>query len=998
MGTGAGRWRAVALCGLALCGLAGCREGGGVRTVQAFAELDRTSLDFGDVPVGEWKALSVHIRNVGEVPFRATDVVQLDGNPSFQISLDPSERIQPGESREVAVRFHPLAEQELTDHFRVDVDAEHRPTGLLSVRGRGAPTPIPVSAATLDFQTLEKDSDRTLAVTVRNPVDLPLSVSLAGRSAGQFTTDAIDVPPHGERTVSTRYAPHDNGDSAAELQMRACGDCTPTVVGLTGRAVPSAFSFDPAPMPFDQIPVHQSTQSFTQATNITWRPVSISTLTTSDVSFVPLEGPQGQTVGPGESVAMKVQFNARTSGPWVGTLNVHYVSDRARQSDEVLDARGGRPQLALTPVSIDFGDLPVGGKVERTVRLTNAGSTGDLHFTGLRADGDVGQFGAQPPLRGKTAYAWSGSWPTLGADALPIAPGTDALDVKVAFQPVAEGTFQATLFFQSDDMFSPERQVVVTGHAHTSGPCSFRLLPQPRLDFGNVPQGSGAVLGFRFENAGTAECAVKDIHLSQDAGGAFFMPGGALAGGVLEKDDAFSAMIAFKAPADGIYQGELTLTVNDPDHPVVHLPLAAVAQQSCLYATPNFLDFGPIRADCEPGTRHVLIQNQCPFPISLTGEWIGAGTSDQFSLQSAPSLPQTLQPVQGLDSVVAYARDVWGQHYSPLFFQAAGEGAPFLVPLLAETNHDGLEVEHFIQGTDNQLDVLFVVANTTTMQAYQDRLAQAVPGWMADAAAKGVDLRVGVTTTGLVARSGLCPGGAQGGEAGRLFPVDASTPRVVTPTTANATHALATNLHVGICHNLVQGLETMRAALTPPLSDHADDPLTPAPNDGNLGFLRTTARLAVVALADEDDHSGFDPQGYVELLRGLKGAGMAHRVSFSALVPTDQRCTTAGPSAPRFTQVANATHGTVESVCGASADYERLLEGLTQRAAGLQQAFTLSQTPGDPATLQVTVDGAVPPDGSWHYDAASNAIVFAEAPTPGQDVAVRYRAVCAGAP
>jgi len=491
---------------------------------------------------------------------------------------------------------------------------------------------------------------------------------------------------------------------------------------------------------------------------------------------------------------------------------------------------------------------------------------------------------------------------------------------------------------------------------------------------------------------------VKDIHLSQDAGGAFFMPGGALAGGVLEQNDAFSAMIAFRPPQDGVYQGELSLTVNDPTQPVAHLVITGVAQASCLYATPNFLDFGPIRADCEPGTRHVLIQNQCPFPISLQSEWIGPGTSDQFSLQSAPALPQTLQPVQGLDSVVAYSRDVWGQHYSPLFFQAAGEGAPFLVPLLAETNHEGLEVEHFIQGTDNQLDVLFVIANTTTMQAYQDRLAQALPGWLADAKAKGVDLRVGVTTTGLVERSNLCPGGAQGGEAGRLFPVDASGPRVVTETTPNAAQALANNVQVGICHNLVQGLETMRAALSPPLSDHADDPLSPQPNDGNLGFLRPTARLAVVALADEDDHSGFDPEGYVEFLRGLKGAGMAHRVSLSALVPTDSRCTTAGASAPRLAQVANGTNGVVDSVCGTSADYAQLLDGLTQRAAGLQQDFRLTQVPGEPETIQVTVNGAVPPEGSWHYDAPSNAIVFNVAPTPGQDVAVHYRAVCADRP
>lgn len=1001
MRTGAADRRGRWLIHVLLCAglwLLACRPVGGVRTVQAYAELDRTELDFGDVAVGEWRTLSLHVRNVGQVPFRAIDVLQLTQSPSFQVSLAPGERIQPGEAREVVVRFHPLAERELTEKLRVEVDAENRPQGVVTVRGRGVKTPIATSDSVLDFETLEKDSSRTLTVTVQNPVDLPLSVSVEGESRGQFTPDAINVPPLGQRTVSTRYFPRESGRSEARLLLRACPDCTPTEVRLVGRAVPSAFVFDPAPMPFDAIPVHQSTQSFTHATNITWRPVSILGLSTSDVSFVPLDAPEGATVGPGQSVPLSVQFNARTAGPWVGTLDVHYTSDKARQSTEVLDARGGRPQLALTPITIDFGELPVGGKVERTVRLTNAGTSGDLHFTGLRAEGDVEAFGASPPLRGKTPSAWGGSWPTLTADALPIAPGADALDVKVSFAPLAEGTFEAHLFFQSDDLFSPEREVVVTGRARTSGPCSFRLLPQPALNFGNVPAGTGAVLGFRFENAGTAECAVKDIHLSADAGGAFFMPGGALAGGVLEENDAFSAMIAFKAKAEGVYRGELSITVNDPDHPVAHLPLLAVAQQSCLVATPNFLDFGPVRVDCEPGIRSVKVSNQCPYPVSLTDAWIGPGTSDQFSFLDAPELPRTLEPAQGVEATFAYARDVFGQHYSPLFFQAEGEGAPLLVPLLAETNLDGEETEHFIQGTDNQLDVLFVVSNTTTMQTYQERLAQAVGGWLQDAEARGVDVRVGVTTTGLVERSALCPGGALGGEAGRLFPVDGTRPRVVTGTTADAAGVLADNLEVGICHNLVQGLETARAALSPPLSDHADAPTTPAPNDGNLGFLRQTARLAVVVLSDEDDHSGFDPESYVEFLRGLKGPGMGHRVSLSALVPVDRRCTTAGSSAPRFTQVANGTQGQVASVCGQAADYRTLLDGLTRRAAGLQRDFHLTMTPADPDAIQVTVDGAVPPTGSWRYDEATQSIVFEEAPAPGQDVAVRYRAVCANPP
>ncbi len=148
-----------------------------------------------------------------------------------------------------------------------------------------------------------------------------------------------------------------------------------------------------------------------------------------------------------------------------------------------------------------------------------------------------------------------------------------------------------------------------------------------------------------------------------------------------------------------------------------------------------------------------------------------------------------------------------------------------------------------------------------------------MPGWISTARARAVDINVGVTSTGLVPRSSQCGGGARGGENGRLFPIDNSRPRIVSSTRADAVSLIQQNLGVGTCHNLEQGLEAMRQALSSPLIDHQKDPRTPDPNDGNLGLLRPPAQLAVIILSDEDDHSGFDPVTYAQFIRSVKGAG-----------------------------------------------------------------------------------------------------------------------------
>ena len=993
------RGRLLALALLATTAVA-CHEGDETRAVQAAAVLDVDVLDFGDVPVGEWRQKQVRIRNVGYVPFFALDALGLGGNPAYEVALGEGDgRVMPGESYLVHVRFHPLKEGVSEETVRVSTDANQGAQAQVRATGLGTPTPIHVSPPLLDYETLEVESERTLEVTVTNPVDLPLTLVVQGDNPDPFTPDTITIAPYASQKVSTKYLPRALGAMGARLEVRACEGCTPSVVDLKGNSVANAFAFDPAPVPFDLIPVHERTQSFTRARNITWRPVTISKLATSDSAFQPLSKPEGTTVQPGETVEMKMEFAARFSGPNMGDLTVHYASDKARQSQVTLDARGGRPTLAVTPVSLDFGELPVGGKVEKVIRITNAGSNGDLRFTGVRADGAYAQFDVDVPTRGTQRYTWSGgTWPTLESNALTLSPGNDALEMKVYFEPKAEGTWQATLYVRSDDLFNPERAIVITGRARASGPCVYELLPQPAMDFGNVAPGRGAAMGFHFRNPGRAECAVKDIHISNDGGGAFSMPGGRLTGGVLVYDTAFSAMVAFRPPAEGTFTGELKLTVNNPAAPTVTLPLKGVSKASCLVATPAFVDFGPIRYDCAAAPRKTYVANRCSEPITVSDAAIGNGTSRQFTLVTPVTQPRVLNPGEGFELEVDYARNVLGQHYSPLYLRTDKEAAPFLIPLLAETNHEGIQVDRYTQGTDSQLDVLFVVSNTSTMSQYQNRLKAAIPDWLQTAKEAGVDVRVGVTSTGLVARGAQCGGGANGGEAGRLFPVDGSNPRVVSGTSANAAADIQENLDVGSCHNLVQGLETMRAALSAPLSEQTDDPRTPQANDGNAGFTRAAARMAVVVLADEDDNSGFSPDSYIQFLQTLKGTGMSHRSQLYALVPTDNSCATAGNEADRFASVANGTGGRVDSIC--RSDYRPLLESVIQRAGDMQADFPLTAAPSGTTEMTVRVQGQVLPATRWMYDAGRNAVVFNTdaVPSAGQAVEVRYRSVCRAPP
>src|SRR5262249_23645710 len=158
----------------------------------------------------------------------------------------------------------------------------------------------------------------------------------------------------------------------------------------------------------------------------------------------------------------------------------------------------------------------------------------------------------------------------------------------------------------------------------------------------------------------------------------------------------------FVAQTSGTYNGEAHITVNNPARPAATLPIHAVSQPSCLVAAPGSLDFGPVRLDCRASTLSTYVSNQCPSTTVINRIEIGPVTSDQSLLPNPPPGPVTLAPGAGVDVAVGYAQRILGQHFSPLWFYPAGEPAPFLVSLLAETDPDGFQLDRFIQGIANQ--------------------------------------------------------------------------------------------------------------------------------------------------------------------------------------------------------------------------------------------------------------------------------------------------------
>ncbi len=296
----------------------------------------------------------------------------------------------------------------------------------------------------------------------------------------------------------------------------------------------------------------------------------------------------------------------------------------------------------------------------------------------------------------------------------------------------------------------------------------------------------------------------------------------------------------------------------------------------------------------------------------------------------------------------------------------------------------------WVQSANNQIDILWVIDNSTSMVGEQEILARGFASFATQLDDAGIDFHLGVTTTSF--ENGDPRAGVLLGE-----------PSVLTATDDYA-DAFTTRATQAVSTVKPSAKEKGLAAATFALSG-----VMTLPGGPNAGFLRADAQLLVVFVSDEDDCSDngiLDPHGpeacYTQSDRLPAVAGFLEQlwarktaraqVQVGAIVGTSSsRCPEVFPGR-RYIEAAELTGGLVGDIC--EADWSGVLEDLGLTAVGIRSAFELSAA-AVPGSLRVEIDGDAveesPSDG-WTYDAASGFLTFhgPAVPPRGSTIVARY--------
>lgn len=309
--------------------------------------------------------------------------------------------------------------------------------------------------------------------------------------------------------------------------------------------------------------------------------------------------------------------------------------------------------------------------------------------------------------------------------------------------------------------------------------------------------------------------------------------------------------------------------------------------------------------------------------------------------------------------------------------------------------------DSFTQGNasfNNQLDILFVVDNSGSMQPYQDNLANNFNSFIQAFVTKGYDFKIAVTSTQAYLSNAAHTGNSNYARFSDGY-FSHTGIRVITPSTPNLTNVFMTNVRIGTNGaGDERAFSSFREALNNPV---------------NSGFLRNQAFLSVIILSDEDDFSGdgrcqncgtshnynaatLDPvASYLTQLDQItRSTAPYRRYNVNAIAVIDQACYQANQGTGsimgvRYMDLVGRAQGLLGSICDTS--FATTLNAMQSNIAELSTQFYLERIP-DPATIIVKVNGALVPNNAvngWIYIASSNSIMFKGSAVPPQGATIQ---------
>jgi len=496
-----------------------------------------------------------------------------------------------------------------------------------------------IGSSSLTFSTVVIGSSQTLNDTISNTSAASVTISAVTASDSEFNVTAPALPlmlAAGKSVaLSVCFTPKNAGATSGQISLMTDEAVNNKhAVAVSGKAVAAGqIIVSPSSVSFGNVQVGKSEAQTATLTNSGGSSVTISQAAASSAGFSLSGLALPVTLSPGQNTPVSIVFAPTVAGVAKGSISMTGVASLTTTTTPGASS-GTKPtnasvsvtgdgivpgQVGVTPGSINFGNVTVGGTQTQTATLTNSGGTSVT----------------------VTQAAATGAGFNLSGLTLPfaLAVGQSAL-LQVSFSPQAAGGANGSIAILSSAS-SSALTISLTGDGVAPGVLT---VAPASIGFGSIQVGSSQKQYASLTNSGGSSVTVTQATTT----GTGFSVTGLTLPWTLAAGQTVNFSVAFAPQAAGSATGNIAFASNAP---AVNLPLSgAGVAPATLAATPASLNFG-----------NVLVGVNQPQTVSLTN---GTGSSvtvtqavasgSGFSV-SGLTLPVTLAAGQSTSFSVTFA-------------------------------------------------------------------------------------------------------------------------------------------------------------------------------------------------------------------------------------------------------------------------------------------------------------------------------------------------------
>ena len=344
-----------------------------------------SSVGFGSVPIGTSATQSVVLNNTGNwdvTIFKATAPAN-----GFSISgLNLPLTLAPGQSANFTTTFAPLFKGVARGSVFLEYSRAQMGRGQIwgtttvSVSGTGTtPSELTASPSSLNFGNVQVGSSETLSDNLTNSGNSSITISQATLTGASFAVSGLTLPltlgAGQTATFSVTFAPQSTGSLSGSINITSTALDSNLSIPLSGMGVgQGTLTASPPSLAFGSVQVGNTASLSETLTNTGGSTVSISQVSLSSASFSisGLEFPI--TLTPNQSVTFTATFAPTSSGAVSGNLSVVSNASDSPLNIALSGTGTAAGTLAVSPASLNFGNVNVGSSSSLNGILTASGA------------------------------------------------------------------------------------------------------------------------------------------------------------------------------------------------------------------------------------------------------------------------------------------------------------------------------------------------------------------------------------------------------------------------------------------------------------------------------------------------------------------------------------------------------------------------------------------------------------------------------------------------